>query len=66
MLHTQTRCRSVDVRGVTAGQKTAENQDWAAGRRAVVGRGPPWAAGRRAAGPWWAVGRGPPFSKTRF
>ena len=36
MLHTQTRCRSVRVRRVTAGQKTVENQDWAAGR---------WAAG---------------------
>ena len=44
-------------------KKTVENQDWAtgppgpsraAGRRAVVGRGP------RAAGPWRAVGRGPP------
>ena len=29
------------MRGVTAGQKTVENKDWAAaGRRAVSGRGP--------------------------
>ena len=50
MLHTQTRCRSVHVRGVTAEQKTLENQDWAVGRRALgpLGRG------------------GPAFSKTRF
>ena len=58
-----TRCRSVHVHGVTAGQKTVENRGWAAGpsgRRAVAERGPraagplgrggPWAAGR------WAVG----------
>ena len=41
-------CRSVHVRGFTAGQKTVENQAWAAE--------PP---GHRAAGPWRAVGRGP-------
>ena len=41
-------CRSVHVRGFTAGQKTVENQDWAAE--------PP---GHRAAGPWRAVGRRP-------
>ena len=29
------------VRGVTAEQKAVENHDWAAGRRAVAGRGPP-------------------------
>ena len=31
MLHTQTRCRSVHERGVTARQKAVENQDWAVG-----------------------------------
>ena len=36
-------------------RKTVENQGCTEplGRRAIVGRGP-WAAG-----PWWAVGRGP-------
>ena len=29
MLHTQTRCRSVHVRGVTAGQTILESQHWA-------------------------------------
>ena len=63
MLHTQTRCRSVHVRGVIAGQKTVENQDWAAGRPAVAGRraaGPP---GRRADGP---MGRGGPCVADRW
>ena len=50
MLHAQTRCRSVHVRGFSAGQKTVENQDWA--------------AGRRAAGPSGPLGGGPDFSKT--
>ena len=40
MLHTQTRCRSVHVRGVPTGQKTVENQDWAAGSSRAVSRGP--------------------------
>ena len=55
-------------------KKTVENQDWAAGssraecRRTVPGHGPR-TAGRRAAGPPRAVGRGPlgrepAFSKT--
>ena len=48
----ETRCRSVHVRGVTAGQKTVENQDWAAGRG-------PWRAVGR-----WPLGRWPAFSKT--
>ena len=39
MLNAQTRCRPAHVGGFTAGQKTVENQDWAAGRRAV-GHGP--------------------------
>ena len=30
------------VRGVTAEQKAVENHDWAAGRRGVAGRGPPF------------------------
>ena len=34
-------------------KQTVENQDWATGP-----------SGRRAAGPWRAVGRGPAFSKT--
>ena len=51
-----------------------ENQDWATGplrRQAVAGRGPraTGPSGRRTAGPWRAVdrgplGRGPAFSKT--
>ena len=49
MLHAQTRCRSVHVRGFSAGQKTVENQDWAADRRVT---GPSRAAGRRAWGPF--------------
>ena len=61
-------CRSVHVRGFTAGQKTVENQDWAAeppGRRAVAGRGPraagrgPRAAGRQAVGPSGRQAAGP-------
>ena len=40
MLHPKTRCRSVDARGFTAGQKTMENQDWATGPPGVAGRGP--------------------------
>ena len=42
---TQTRCRFVHVRGVTAEQKTVENHDCAAGRRTFgpPGRGGPWA-----------------------
>ena len=57
MLQTQTRSRSVHVRGVTTEQKTLDIiiQDWVTGRGPwAVGRGP-WAVGR---GPW-AVGRGP-------
>ena len=62
MLHTQTTPKrpkpdADHVRGATAGQKTVENQDWAAGRRVVAVRG------ARAAGP---LGRGPAFSKTQF
>ena len=54
-------CRSVHVRGFTAGQKTVENQDWATGPLGRWAAGPP---GRRAAGP---PGRGgPAFSKTHF
>ena len=70
----QTRCRPVHARRFTAGQKTVENQDRAAG--------PSWAAGRWTAGPSRVVGggqldlrafgppgggplgRGPVFSKT--
>ena len=50
---------------LTAGQKTVENLDppWAVGHRAA---GPSWAVGRgpRAVGLSRAVGRGPVFSKT--
>ena len=62
MLHTQTRCRPVHVRGVSAGQKTVKNQDWAAGRPAVAGLGPPggWAVAGRG-----SLGRGPGISKTQ-
>ena len=38
---------------ICAGQKTVENQDWAS-----------VPSGRRAAGLWRALGRGPTFSKT--
>ena len=62
MLHTQTQCTSMHVHGLTTGQKTVENQDWAVGRRAVtgcgpwsVGRGPRAAAGPRAVAIPWAV-----------
>ena len=60
MLHTQTRWRSVHVRGVTAGQKIVGNQDWAVGRRAAgspraMGRRPP---GLRAVGHWGKKGKG--------
>ena len=61
MLHTQTRYRSVHVRGVTAGQKTVENQDWAAGPSRAAGRGPRAAgpSGLRALGP---LSRGGPWA----
>ena len=49
MLHVQTQCTSVHVRGFTTGQKTVEN------RRAVTGCGP-WSVGRQAAGPSRAAG----------
>ena len=64
ILHAQTRCRPVHARGFTAGQKTVENQDraagpsLAAGRWAVAGRGPR-AAGLRAA---WPLGRRGPWA----
>ena len=48
LLHTQTRCRPVHARGFTAGQKTVENQDQAAGPSLL------WAAG-----PSRALGQGP-------
>ena len=56
-------------------RKTVENEEWATGPPGLRVAGPPgrrepWAAGRRAAGPWRVVGRGPlgrgpAFSKTR-
>ena len=59
----QTRCKAVHARGFTGPP----------GHRAVAGRGPRAAgtSGRRAAGPWRAVGRGPlgrgpAFSKTQM
>ena len=72
ILHAQTRCRSVHTRGFTAGQnKLWKIRTGLPGRQAVAGRGPRAAgpSGRRAAGPWRAVGRGPlgrgpAFSKT--
>ena len=66
-LRAQTRCKSEHARGFTAGQENC------VGFRATgpPGRGPRAAgpSGRRAAGPWRAVGRGPlgrglAFSKT--
>ena len=62
-LRTQTRCKSEHARGFTPRQQNC------VGRRAVAGCGPRAAgfSGRRAAGPWRAVGgRGPAFSKTPF
>ena len=51
-------CRSVYAHGFTAGQKTVENQDWAA---EPPGHGGPWAV----ADPW-PLGRGPAFRKTHL
>ena len=57
-LRAQTRCKAVHARGFTGPP----------GHRAVAGREPRAAgtSGRRAAGPWRAVGRGPAFSKTQM
>ena len=65
ILRAQTRCRPVHAHGLTAGQKTVENLDRAAGplcRRAIADRRPRAAGslGRWAAGPLC----GPVFSKT--
>ena len=40
ILHAQTRCRPVHVHGLTAGQKTVENLDRAAGHTAVKRKNP--------------------------
>ena len=47
--------------GHRAREPLGHGEPWAAGRRAVAGRGPRAArpSGRWAAGPWRAVGRGP-------
>ena len=52
------QCRSVHVHGLTTGQKTMENEDWATGPKHHCGPQAAGPLGHRAAGPsgHWAVG----------